>query len=245
MNATQEVEMSKMFVVAVAVVAALLGSALTFGFGSLGSVPVQAAQVQAAQVPVGQGGGSDAPVARRQASFASAAPYTQAVMESRLKLRFSATDANRDGFVSRSEIQMASDQARTERRSLAFGAMDSDKNGSVSRAEFDAHADARRDLFKQSRRDRVPNRAATSRADRPGFIGTRQFERMDADKDGRVSLGEALASSVAWFQKSDIDRDGRLSAAERKAARRAGRGIRQQWRGGEVSSKMMQRENPT
>ena len=49
--------------------------------------------------------------------------------------------------------------------------------------------------------------------------GGGMFERADADKDGRVSLTEALAKRLALFDKVDTDKDGKISPEERKAAR--------------------------
>jgi hypothetical protein len=231
--------MSKMMLVVVAAVAALFGSALfgsaltlIFGVGLTGAVPVQAAEGMRMVEPIGQKRGAPASPATR-----SAFAVTRAAMERRVQARFSGTDSNRDGFVSQIEAQAAEEKARTERRTSAFGAMDADKSGSISRDEFEARANQRRDLFKQGgfRRDRfTQERGKRSGEQRQSFIGVRQFDRLDADKDGRVSLTDAMAPATARFLSSDTNGDGSLSADERKAARQKYRGerrVRQERRG--------------
>jgi EF hand len=228
--------MSKMFLVAIAAIAALFGSVVTW---AVTERPVQAAGAARAAEPADQGRGFGRSEGRGRDRVAFG-PVTRARVESRLKERFSVTDGNGDGFVTLSEAQSAGEKARTARRDFAFGAMDADKNGAVSRPEFEAQADARRAQFKdgqfkdgqfkdgqfkdgafsQERGGRFGQRQGRDLRKAPGFIGAWQFKRMDANKDGRVSYDEALAPALARFKNSDTDGDGTLSREERKAARR-------------------------
>jgi Ca2+-binding EF-hand superfamily protein len=51
-----------------------------------------------------------------------------------------------------------------------------------------------------------------------GF-GGRWFDRVDADRDGRVSLAEAQRAGMAMFDRLDTNHDGTISPDERAAAR--------------------------
>ena len=55
-------------------------------------------------------------------------------------------------------------------------------------------------------------------------FGAKRFERMDADRDGRVSLAEATALRLQRFDRIDTDKDGTITREERRAARQARRG---------------------
>ncbi|WCT73425.1 EF-hand domain-containing protein [Sphingomonas naphthae] len=52
-----------------------------------------------------------------------------------------------------------------------------------------------------------------------GMMMMAMFDRIDADKDGKVTEAEAVAAARARFAKIDTDGDGKLSEAERMAAR--------------------------
>jgi Ca2+-binding EF-hand superfamily protein len=50
-----------------------------------------------------------------------------------------------------------------------------------------------------------------------GRFGGAMFERMDSDRDGRVSLAEASSRALEMFDRTDANRDGTVSADERRA----------------------------
>jgi Ca2+-binding EF-hand superfamily protein len=58
------------------------------------------------------------------------------------------------------------------------------------------------------------------------------FDRLDADKDGRVSLAEASTHALALFDRADANRDGTVTPEERRAAWQRFREERQGRRGG-------------
>ena len=50
-----------------------------------------------------------------------------------------------------------------------------------------------------------------------GRFGGAMFERMDSDRDGRVSLAEASARALEMFDRADANRDGTVTVDERRA----------------------------
>ena len=50
-------------------------------------------------------------------------------------------------------------------------------------------------------------------------LGGKRFERIDADKDGRISLAEVTTQRLRAFDRADANRDGRLTREERQATR--------------------------
>lgn len=127
---------------------------------------------------------------------------TRAEAETKIRSHFAAMDADKDGFVTATEIG-------TGRGKKAFEAMDSDTNGSISRAEFDARHAGRGHGMKM------------------GHGGGRLMMMADADKDGRVSQNEAVAGALAMFDRADTDKNGTLTSEERRSARQA---MRAAWR---------------
>ncbi len=138
-------------------------------------------------------------------------PMTKAEVEARVKERFAKMDANRDGSVTREEIDATRAARRAEMQDRRFGMMDANKDGSISRAEFDSAASAR----------------GERRAERGGKRGKRggrggpeaMLARADTNADGRLTLAEMLSRPMARFETSDTNRDGTLTPDERKAAR--------------------------
>ena len=186
-----------------------------------------------------------------------AEPITRASVQAAVQARFAKVDADRDGYVTRAEADARAAQARgerqermaqrrermAERRAGLFDRLDSDKNGSISRAEFDAHAAARAERRAQRGGDgemrvrRAMRHARMMRGHRMGAMGGARFggamfERLDADKDGRVSLAEASARALQMFDKADADRNGTVTIEERRAAWQRFREERQGRRGG-------------
>ena len=140
--------------------------------------------------------------------IASSAAYAQAPQEPKTSLRtdvqkqvdrtFDQADVNNDGFLSRNETNaMASKSAQPviERMEKEFAAMDKDKNGQLSLAEFKA--------------------AANSRLAGQAVVGA---DRLDTNKDGKISPAEFRTPILSTFDRADTNKDGKLTAEEAKKA---------------------------
>jgi Ca2+-binding EF-hand superfamily protein len=112
---------------------------------------------------------------------------------------FQAIDANKDGTLSTPEMTGAQQRKATamaeQRAKNAFAELDTDKNGNLSLAEFTRLA--------TGARNQLPPAPALA---------------FDANKDGKVTLVEYRAGTQANFDRMDSDRDGVVSVAEMKAA---------------------------
>jgi Ca2+-binding EF-hand superfamily protein len=105
---------------------------------------------------------------------------------------FKAMDANGDGYVTRSEHQAFT-------RSV-FEKGDADRDGGVSSVEWAKVAPT------------LPGEKMSAEAT------AAQLQKMDTDKDSKVSLAESEACAATAFTDADKDNDGQLSAAEFQAA---------------------------
>ena len=157
---------------------------------------------------------------------------TRAEVETRVRDMFAHVDANQDGFVTQAEAQTFRGAARAERRDnraerreARFVRLDSNRDGSISRDEFFARAESgdraergeRRSLRAERRAARLERRG--QRAGMMARLGGKRFERIDTDKDGRISLAEVTTQRLRAFDRADANRDGRLTREERQAAR--------------------------
>jgi Ca2+-binding EF-hand superfamily protein len=155
--------------------------------------------------------------------------FTRAQVQSRVGAMFARVDADRDGFVTQAEADAARTavrghrrdqralppEQRGERRAALFARLDRDGNGVISRAEFEAPrglAGGRHGRAERFER-RGPRGAMGAR------FGAQAFARMDSDRDGRVSLGEATRFRLERFDRVDSNDDGRISSEERDAVR--------------------------
>jgi Ca2+-binding EF-hand superfamily protein len=129
------------------------------------------------------------------------APLTRAMVEGQVKANFGRMDANRDGIVTRAESAAARARVMDARNAAIFNSIDTDRNGNISRAEFAAS------------QARAINQATGGKG-----IPDRDFDLAYGNRDGRVSLDEALAQPRRQFDAADANKDGSLSIAERKAA---------------------------
>jgi hypothetical protein len=151
---------------------------------------------------------------------------TRAQVETRVRDMFARVDANRDGFITQAEAQAFRSTARAgrqeqrqDRREERFASLDANRDGSISRAEFFAQ---------RERGDRAERRAdRAERVERQGQRGGfaarlgngRLFQRLDSNRDSRVSLAEATAFRLQAFDRADANRDGRVTREERQAIR--------------------------
>lgn len=153
-------------------------------------------------------------------------PTTRAEVEAQVKQRFAAADTNKDGAVTKAEAEahaasMKADwQAQAgERHAQMFAEMDADKNGQISRAEFDAAHQKRMGERQEARGDRAGmGGGRMHHGQQDGMMGMMWFERIDANKDGKVTLAEAQAKPLEMFDRADANKDGTLTPEERKAA---------------------------
>lgn len=145
-----------------------------------------------------------APVAAQPAKpvAAPAAPQAQpiprAVFLSNMDSEFKRMDTDRDGALSKKEIEdfqvsqiIAAAQAR--KRAL-FAALDTDHNGALSLAEF----------MRLPSNEQAPNAAP-------------MIQRFDTNRDSKISQVEYRAGTLANFDRLDADKDGVVTAAEMKA----------------------------
>jgi Ca2+-binding EF-hand superfamily protein len=169
---------------------------------------------------------------------------TLADMQNRVQTRFARTDANRDGFLTRAEVQaqpgvpgreerLARREQREAKRAQRLSRLDTNRDGTISQAERQERAAARnvdpgrREARQAQRQERRAERQAAREA-RGLRINERRFARLDSDRDGRLSLAEVSARLATRFQRLDANDDGSVSREER----RAGRALRQSRRNG-------------
>ena len=112
---------------------------------------------------------------------------------------FKQMDADKNGIVTKKEIedfQRASSILFAQKRSAAvFEALDKDKNGQLSKTEFSL----------------LPMSVATPNA-APVLAQT------DTNHDGSISMVEYRTGKLANFDRMDTDKDGIVSVAEMKGA---------------------------
>lgn len=157
---------------------------------------------------------------QRPARAAMAQPVTQADFVQRRVERLRAADANRDGTVTAEEMRAAGQAKRAERRAALFERLDANKDGSISRAEFEA---PRADGQRAGRGERGQRAEHAGRGHRGGMH--RGAERMARGGEGRfpIVIAEAERKATEAFTRLDADRDGTLTVEERRAGMEARR----------------------
>jgi Ca2+-binding EF-hand superfamily protein len=161
---------------------------------------------------------------------------TRADVQSRISTQFARVDADRDGYVTqieaeafRGSVRGDRREARQDRREERFARLDANRDGQISRGEFFAprqrgeraeRPDQRAERRDERRADRAQRRGQRGRLF--ARLGERRFNRVDANKDGRISLAEATQLRLQAFDRADLNRDGRLTREERRSLR-AGR----------------------
>lgn len=129
-------------------------------------------------------------------------PITRTSFMQKVDDSFVTVDANKDGFMSRAEIEAAElkvlnarKAALLRQREAIFRKLDTNKDNALSLQEFNA-----------------PVVAAPVKAD-----ATPALSRLDTNKDGKVSLAENRAPAMVQFDRADTNKDGALSVAEQRA----------------------------
>ncbi|MCP5087194.1 MAG: hypothetical protein GY952_10375 [Rhodobacteraceae bacterium] len=130
--------------------------------------------------------------------------------------KFEEMDANKDGSLSKEEIaahrqerQAKWEESRGERAKEAFAKMDTDNNGAISQEELEAAMEKRESNRKERRAKREDGR-------RGGFM-----KHVDANDDGKVTKAElTTAYTTRLFERLDTDKDSKISKAEAEEARK-------------------------
>ncbi|PXW79081.1 EF hand domain-containing protein [Blastomonas natatoria] len=153
---------------------------------------------------------------------------TQDEARAQARKMFERIDFNKDGKLDKAD--------RDARMAERFKKLDTDGSGEVSLAEMTAAREARQ----EKRAERM-----AMRADRgPGEPGARMggkwrgghkmggrgmrggMMRLDANKDGAITLAEFEAGALERFARHDTNKDGKITQEERAAAREA---MKQRW----------------
>ncbi|HEX2803046.1 MAG TPA: EF-hand domain-containing protein [Sphingomicrobium sp.] len=155
-------------------------------------------------------------------------PMTRDALVQKVQAHFAKIDADKDGFVTKAEMEAARGSMRERMKQRMgqrmeqhgpemFDRMDANKDGSVSRAEFDAAHQSMAGHMAQPGGKRIRMMSGA------GMAG-HMFATADADNDGRVSLAEATAAAAAHFDKADANRDGSLTPEEMRSGHRLMKG---------------------
>jgi Ca2+-binding EF-hand superfamily protein len=111
---------------------------------------------------------------------------------------FTRVDTNKDGQMSRAEIETfqraAAARMIAARNKAAFAVLDTNKNGQISAAEF------------------------AKLNDTPIKVDPSSVLSIDTNKDGQISLAEHRTATLDTFTQFDANKDGVLTEAEAKAA---------------------------
>lgn len=155
-------------------------------------------------------------------------PTTRAEAEAQVRAEFARGDTNRDGFVTRDEISAQVEARMAEARTRQFDALDTNKDGRLSREEFAARP--QRERIVERRYGREPGGAAGNEqrevrvfrmdaaSGKRGAMrnGGLMIAMADSDRDGRISLKEAVDGTLAQFDRADANKDGTLTPDERR-----------------------------
>ena len=151
-----------------------------------------------------------ASAASAQTTAGQAQDPTRTVITQGLDQRFKALDTNGDGTITKAEMDAAEARARQEaasriakRAEEGFAKLDTDKNGQLSLTEFKASI--------------PPVETGVAAA---------VLQRLDSNKDGKITRQEFGARTLATFDRLDTNKDGKISAQERSARRNSTRASR-------------------
>jgi EF-hand domain pair/EF hand len=145
-----------------------------------------------------------APAFAQATAPAAAAPQqvSRAQISQQLDSEFKDLDANKDGKLTKAEVQAAMTrrageaQTQVNQQSKAlFDKIDTNHNGSISLAEFQAQEKVSVDPAKVEAR----------------------IQQLDTNKDGSVSAEEYRNGTLSQFDRVDTNHDGVVSAAEASA----------------------------
>lgn len=121
-------------------------------------------------------------------------------------------DANKDGVITREEVEAA--------KKARFAEIDADGNGALSMDEMKAHHEAmkaEREAKKAERREKMAERRGKMEGKKQSRE-SEHFAKMDTDGDGAIKFEEfGRHDEEDMFSRLDTDGDGRITEEERKA----------------------------
>jgi hypothetical protein len=138
-------------------------------------------------------------MAQGQAQGPQAEPVPRASFITSMDAEFRKMDADKNGSLTRKEIEDF-ERARSmliarQRNSALFQALDSDKNGQLTAGEF-----------------------AGLPMNMPPIDGAAILTQVDGNRDGKATLIEFRSGKLVNFDRMDSDKDGVVSVVEMKAA---------------------------
>lgn len=135
-----------------------------------------------------------------QSPPAAAQPLSRLGFIATMDAEYRKLDVNKDNVVNRSDVEAQQQRlavsAAAARARVFVAKFDTDRNGQLSVDEF-----ARANVV-------APKPAHT----------TDIMKRLDANRDGKVSLAEYRALTLLNFDRLDVDKDGSVSVAEQRAS---------------------------
>lgn len=147
---------------------------------------------------------------------------TRVEAQARAAALFAKLDVNKDGRLDEADRQAR----RAAMRDKLFDRLDANKDGSISKAEWDQAAaarEAKRAEWREKRSERGA-RATGEGGPRPKMRGHRGRVHGEAAKP--VTQAEFVAAALTRFDRMDANKDGKVTPEERQAFRQAMRAKR-------------------
>jgi len=149
----------------------------------------------------------------------------RAGLQSRLETMFDSADADGDGVLSVEERKARRDEARAKMQERRFSRLDADKDGAISKEEFSARRDRDRTPRADGARER-PRDDKAQHGGKRGHHGAFGGGMMMSGKFGEyrnkpIPRATFIEAGLATFDRIDTDRDGKISSTERDATRKA------------------------
>jgi Ca2+-binding EF-hand superfamily protein len=115
-------------------------------------------------------------------------------------------DLNKDGVIDQTEFQQSRDKW--------FADLDTNKDGYVTADELKAFGDKMHAEWAKKHADQASNDKPADANKKRGDFSQRILERVDSDKDGKISKAEFDAEGSKLFAKLDENGDGKIAANE-------------------------------
>jgi Ca2+-binding EF-hand superfamily protein len=125
---------------------------------------------------------------------------------------FERLDLNKDGKITKAEA--------TQARNKWFTEVDTNKDNAITRAEAQKWKEAKWGKKSDGDKSKGAKKDKAKRGRHHGQNGGRMFDRLDQNRDGKITKTEAAAKSNWMFEKLDANKDGVVTKAEAMNARK-------------------------